>query len=97
MFKKNRYQVVRNAIPIEVASFVHDYFLNKKQVHRIFKDTKYISPFNIDWGKSGDDQCPNSYSHYGDLAMETILDTLTPKLSKITKLDLSPTYSYARI
>ena len=31
MFKKNRYQVVRNAIPIEVASFVHDYFLNKKQ------------------------------------------------------------------
>ena len=97
MFKKNRYKVVRNAIPIEVASFVHDYFLNKKQVHRIFKDTKYISPFNIDWGKSGDDQCPNSYSHYGDLAMETILDTLTPKLSKITKLDLSPTYSYARI
>ena len=48
MFKKNRYQVVRNAIPIEVASFVHDYFLNKKQVHRIFKDTKYISMHPIE-------------------------------------------------
>ena len=29
--------------------------------------------------------------------METILDILTPKMSKLTKLDLTPTYSYARI
>ena len=97
MFKKNKYQIIRNAIPLDVSNFVHDYFIRKKKVQKILEDTKYISQFNTDWGKQSDDQCPYQYSHYGDLAMETILDILTPKLSKITKLDLSPTYSYARI
>ena len=96
-YKKNKYQVVRNAIPLSVADFVHDYFVNKKQVQKILEDTGYISQFNSDWGKQSDDQCPNQYCHYGDLVMDTILDILTPKLSKLTKLDLSPTYSYARI
>ena len=97
MFKKNKYQIIRNAIPLDVSNFVHDYFIRKKKVQKILEDTKYISQFNTDWGKQSDDQCPYQYSHYSDLAMETILDLLTPKLSKITKLDLSPTYSYARI
>ena len=96
-FKKQRYQIIRKAIPLDVANFVHDYFLLKKNVQRTLKSTKYISEFNQDWGKTGDDQCPTSYSHYGDLAMETILDILTPKLSELTKICLSPTYSYARI
>ena len=96
-FKKQRYQIIRKAIPLDVANFVHDYFLLKKNVQRTLKSTKYISEFNQDWGKTGDDQCPTSYSHYSDLAMETILDILTPKLSELTKICLSPTYSYARI
>ena len=28
-YKKNKYMVVRNAMPIEVANFIHDYFVNK--------------------------------------------------------------------
>ena len=82
MFKKNKYQIIRNAIPLDVSNFVHDYFVRKKKVQKILEDTKYISQFNTDWGKQTDDQCPYQYSHYGDLAMETILDILTPKLSK---------------
>ena len=80
-FKKNKYMVVRNAMPIEVANFIHDYFVNKKSVQKILEDTGYISQFNYDWGKQSDDQCPNQYCHYGDLAMDTALDILTPKLS----------------
>ena len=49
-YKKNKYQVVRNAIPLSVSDFVHDYFVNKKRVQKILEDTGYISQFNADWG-----------------------------------------------
>ena len=70
-FAKDKYMVVRNAMPIEVANFIHDYFVNKKSVQKILEDTGYISQFNYDWGKQSDDQCPNQYCHYGDLVMDT--------------------------
>ena len=50
-YKKNKYAIIRNAIPLSVADFVHDYFVNKKQVQKILEDTGYISQFNSDWGK----------------------------------------------
>ena len=43
----------------------------KKEVLLTFKDNRYISPYNEDWGTFNDDQAPGSYSHYGDIAMET--------------------------
>ena len=76
-FKKNKYKIVKNAIPIDVANFVHDYFVIKRNVFATLKNSTYISKFNEDWGKTGDEQCPQSYSHYADLAMETILELLT--------------------
>ena len=44
-----------------------------------------------------DEQVPNTYSHYGDLAMETLLQEVKPVMEKHTGLKLSETYSYARI
>ena len=90
-FKKNKYKIVKNAIPIYVANFVHDYFVIKRNVFATLKNSTYISKFNEDWGKTGDEQCPQSYSHYADLAMETILELLTEKMNKETSLKLSPT------
>ena len=95
-YKKNSYLVVKNAIPVDVANFVYDYFNMKKRTFITLKETGYISKFDVDWGEY-DEQVPTAYAHYGDLVMETILDILTPKMSKLTKLDLTPTYSYARI
>ena len=95
-YKKNSYLIVKNAIPIDVANFVYDYFNMKKRTFITLKETGYISKFDVDWGEY-DEQVPTAYAHYGDLVMETILDILTPKMSKLTKLDLTPTYSYARI
>jgi len=96
-YKKNKYKIVRNAIPIDVALFLFDYFQLKRQVFRTLKDTTYISKHDDDWGKSGDMQCPKSYSHYSDIATETVLDLLTEKMNKETKLKLSPTYTYSRL
>ncbi len=95
-YKKNSYLVVKNAIPIDVANFVYDYFNMKRRTYYTLKNTSYISKFDADWGEH-DKQVPNAYAHYADMAMETILDLLTPKMSKLTKLNLTPTYSYARI
>ena len=97
IFKKDRYKVLRNAIPIDVANFVCDYFRLKKRVARTLLDTTYLPKNNKDWGYWGDSQTPNAYSHYGDLAMETILFLLKEKMEKETNLKLNETYSYARI
>ena len=95
-YKKNSYLVVKNAIPVDVANLVYDYFIMKRRTFITLKESGYISKFDVDWGEY-DKQVPTAYAHYADLAMETILDILTPKMSKLTKLDLTPTYSYARI
>ena len=96
-YTKNGYQVIKNAIPIDVANFVFDYFMLKSQVEKTMREMTYISKFDETFGGYGDKQCPTAYCHYSDIAMETILNILTPKMSKLTKLDLTPTYSYARI
>jgi hypothetical protein len=96
-FKKNNFLVIREAIDPKVANFVYNYFLMKRQVARTFFDTRYISPFTTEWGVWNDEQVPNTYSHYGDTAMETLLLAVQPKMEKHTGLKLNPTYAYARI
>ena len=94
---KNNYKVIKQAISKELADFVYSYFLTKRQVARVFFDDRYISPFNNDWGVWNDPQVPETYSHYSDIAMETLLEKLVEPMSKETGLNLIPTYSYARI
>ena len=96
-FKKNKYTVLKKAISTELAEFVYKYFLNKRKVARFLFDQKYISPFTEYWGVWTDEQVPNTYSHYSDLVMETLLQQVKPIMEKHTGLKLSETYSYARI
>ena len=69
----------------------------KRQVARTLFDTRFISPFTTEFGVWNDSQVPNTYSHYADIAMETLLIRCLPIMEKTTKLKLNPTYSYARI
>jgi len=96
-FKNNKYTVLKGAISKETADFAYTYFLNKRNVARFLFDQKYISPFTHYWGVWNDEQVPNTYSHYGDMVMETLLQEVKPVMEKHTKLKLSETYSYARI
>ena len=96
-FKKNKYSVLKKAISKELSNFVYSYFKNKRNVARVLFDTKYISPFTEYFGVWNDTQVPNTYSHYADLAMETLLQQVKPVMEKHTGLKLSETYSYARI
>jgi hypothetical protein len=96
-FEKDKYQVVKKAISDELASFCYAYFCNKRQVAKHLQDTRYISPFDDTWGTWKDKQIPNTYGHYADIVMETLLERVLPKMMKVTNLKLIPTYSYARI
>jgi len=96
-FKKNKYKVLRKAISPELAKFVYNYFLNKRNVAKFLFDQKYLSPYNTEYGVWNDEQVPNTYSHYSDTVMETLLQSLNSKMESETGLKLYPTYSYARI
>jgi len=96
-FNKNKYTILKNAISTELAQFVTNYFLLKRKVARTLFDERYISQFTEEWGIWNDPQIPETYSHYADIAMETLLEWVKPAMEKHTGLKLIPTYSYARI
>ena len=92
----NKYQVIKGAVSYELANFVFNYFLLKRDA------VKYMYDNNITYdtgmlGTWGDPQIPNTYSHYADPVMETLLMKVLPVMKNETGLDLCPTYSYARI
>lgn len=97
LFKNNNYVIAREALQKEVTAFAYTYFQNKREVAKHLKQSRFISPFDKTWGSWDDPQIPNTYSHYADLVMETILQRLLPTMNHITDMDLVPTYSYARI
>ena len=97
MFKKKKYTVIKQAISKDLATFIANYFLMKKQVLNTCKAARYFSPFEQILGTYDDDQVPNTYSHYADIAMETLLLKCQPGMEKATGLKLNPAYSYARI
>ena len=96
-FNKNKYTILKNAISPELAKFVKDYFLLKRKVAETLFNERYISQFTTEFGVWNDPQVPDTYSHYADIAMETLLEWVKPVMEKHTKLKLIPTYSYARI
>jgi hypothetical protein len=96
-FDKDNFLIIKKAIEPKVAEFIYNYFLMKRQVCKTFLDTRFISPSATEWGVWKDEQFTNTYSHYGDIAMETLLLAVQPIMEKQTGLKLIPTYSYARI
>jgi len=96
-FKKNKYTVLKNVISKDVADMAYSYLLNKRKVAEVLLNERFISPFTQYFGVWNDEQVPNTYSHYSDILMETLLEKVKPTMEKHTGLKLSPTYSYARI
>ena len=96
-FKKNNYMVIKKAIDPKIAEFAMNYLMMKRQVARTMFDERFISPFTTEFGVWNDIQAPETYSHYADIVMETMLLKVLPIMEKETGLKLIPTYSYTRI
>ena len=98
-FKKNKYTVIRQAIPKDLAAFIANYFSMKKQVYDTCRQTRFISPYEVMVGyyEGAEEQIPHTFSCYSDIAMETLMLKCQPVMEKITGLKLTPAYTYARI
>ena len=91
----NKYQVIKGAIDYELANFIFNYFLLKRDAVKFMYENNIHSQSDI-LGTWADEQIPNTYSCYGDFVMETLLVKVLPKMQQETGLNLIPTYSYAR-
>ena len=96
MFRINRYQVIKKALSYELANFCLNYFLLKRDAVEFMYKNNFHSESSL-LGTWNDQQIPNTYSHYGDFVMETLLVKMLPVMKQHTDLDLIPTYSYARV
>ena len=98
-FKKKKYEIIKKAISPELAQFCYNYILLKRDVAATMFKTKYISPFEEAFGiwETVIQQVPDTYAHYSDIAMETLLLKLHPLMEKKTGMNLFENYSYTRV
>jgi hypothetical protein len=99
VFKKKKYTVIRKAISKELAAFIANYFSMQKQVYDTCMNRRYFSPYEniIGHYENKNQQIPDTYCQYSNIAMETLLLKCQPKMEEVTGLKLYPAYTYARI
>jgi hypothetical protein len=100
-FKKNNYKVFKKAISSELAKFIFEYMLLKKDAVKYMYENNILieHPYypTCFFGTFKDPLYPKAYCHYGDFATETLLMKVLPIVKKETKMELVPTYSYFRM
>jgi len=96
-FKKNKYQVIRNAISKELANIAYTYLQISAEADYWMLTNQATHEKNILVGDFKDRQVPGSYAKYADRLMETLLVKTIPVMKAKTGLDLIPTYSYTRL
>jgi|TARA_R110002020_G_scaffold159443_3_gene343267 hypothetical protein len=98
-FKKDKFCVIKSAISKDLALFCYNYFLMQRQVYETCAQHRYISPFEtlIGYYAGKNEQVPHTYTHYSNIAFETLMLKLQPKMEQITGLKLSPNYTFSRL
>jgi hypothetical protein len=99
MFKNKKYAIIRKAIPKDLCVFIYNCFLMQKQVYDTLKKNRYFSPFETILGhyEHEGELVPNTYAHYGNIIMETLMLKCQPVMEKTTGLKLYPANTYARL
>ena len=96
MFRVDGYQVIKKAVSYELANFIFNYFLLKRDAVKFMYKNNIVHDIGM-LGTWSDKQIPNTYSCYADMVMETLMVKVMPIMKKETGLELIPTYSYARL
>ena len=78
-FKIKKYQIIKKAISYELANFVFNYFLLKRDAVKFMYENN-IHNQSVLLGRWTDKQIPNTYSHYNDFVMETLLVKVLPRM-----------------
>ena len=96
MFRVDGYQVIKKAVSYELANFIFNYFLLKRDAVKFMYKNNIVHDIGM-LGTWSAKQIPNTYSCYADMVMETLMVKVMPIMKKETGLQLIPTYSYARL
>jgi hypothetical protein len=94
--KKFKYKVIKNAIDIDLANFIYNYFLVKRDAVKHMYENNMHEQWNI-LGHWDEKQVPGTYCCYGDFASETLLLKMMSTVEKHSGLTLVPTYSFTRL
>ena len=94
-FNKNNYVVIRKAIDPKICQFAYKCLQKKAEVSKWLWDNDKVD--TDCWGFFFDDQAEGAFSNYGDIVMETLLESCTNFIEKKINMKLIPNYSYARL
>jgi len=97
MFKKKKYQVIREALSKELSNFIFNYMMLQRDAVVFMMKHNKVNPANPFIGTRTDAQVPGCYTKYADWVMETLLQYMRPIMKEKTGMDLVPTYSYTRL
>ena len=97
MFKKKKYQVIRQALSKELSNFIFNYMMLQRDAVDFMMKNNKVNPANPFIGTRTDKQVPGCYTKYADWVMETLLQYMRPIMKAKTGMDLVPTYSYTRL
>jgi len=92
-------KIIRKLVSKEMCDFLYNYFRLKRKTAKLMFEYGVISSLEKDFGVFGDGQAPSkdTFCLYGDLAFETLLTKIKPRLEKHIQQKLIETYAYARI
>ena len=96
-FKTKKYQVIRGALPKQMANFIFNYMLLQRDAVDFMVKNNKVNPANPFIGTRTDKQVPGCYTKYADWVMETLLMYMIPIMKAKTGLELIPTYTYTRV
>ena len=96
-FKTDKYTLIQKAISEELSEFLFEYLNLKRKAANYLFQNKLINPFVKYFGTWDDEQVLNTYSIYGDTALENLLIKLKPKMEEATGEKLIEMYSYSRL
>mgnify|MGYP003148701794 FL=1 len=96
-FKTKKYQVIRGALPKQMANFIFNYMLLQRDAVDFMVKNNKVNPANPFIGTRTDKQVPGCYTKYADWVMETLLMYMIPIMKAKTGLELIPTYTYTRL
>ena len=97
MYKKKKYEVVRQPFPKDLINFIYNYFLLQRDAATHLLQANKINKLNPLVGGFDDSQVPGCYFKYADWVMDTLLQYTRPLMEQKTGLKLVPTFSFARI
>lgn len=80
-FEKNRYIYLADVLPKDVCQDL------TQHMHNLYKEGKLVQ----------DDQCPLSWSVYGDSKFDALLANLAKPIGEKLGVEILPTYTYARL